>query len=90
MSRTIFKYGLDIMDHQSIKMPEGSKILCAQVQRDSIQLWAECDPLKKLVSRNISIYGTGHEMCDGYHSYISTVQLGDGAIVFHVYDRGEM
>jgi hypothetical protein len=89
MAKTIWKYTLLVEDEQTLEMPEGARLLTVQIQHGRQQLWALVDDAEKLVSRAIATRGTGHpadglDECD----YLGTYQLSDGALVFHVFDRG--
>lgn len=75
---------------QRFEMPIGAKLLTIQLQRGNPCLWALIDPLeKKLTSRKIVTYGTGHAIELGLE-YVGTYQLLDGALVMHVFDGGEV
>jgi hypothetical protein len=88
--KTIWKYPLEITDQQSVTMPEGAKILTAQMQGRDLCLWAIVDPdARHHEDRHIQIVGTGH-LIEGLEdakqfSYIASVQMG--ALVWHVFER---
>lgn len=86
--RVIYKYKLKLEDEQKIEMPFGSKLLCVQMQDDVPCLWADVDPdCSATEHRKILIIGTGHKNealpCA---TYISTFQMSNGALVFHVFE----
>jgi hypothetical protein len=91
---TIWKYELKAEDEQVLIMPAGAKILSAQVQNhgfhDAICIWAIVDPntpSSKLEKRKFRIIGTGHPFNDADNlTFISTVQMYDGKLVFHVFE----
>lgn len=88
MTKVVYKYELMVADSQDVKMPIGATILCAQMQRDELCLWAAVDAAAGPVGdRRINVIGTGH----GYDGaltgeYISTVQAGP--FVWHIFDAG--
>lgn len=85
---TIYKYILKAEDEQILKLPIGSKILTAQVQRGEICLWALVTGSFTAAERTICIHGTGHPIAKAYNlTYISTVQLDGGSLVFHIFER---
>ena len=90
MVKKIYKYELEVTDEQIIKMPEGAKILCVQVQREIPCLWAIVDTEKKdkPEKRKIVTRGTGHPLSYGINhtEYIGTFQLLDGSFVGHVFE----
>jgi hypothetical protein len=86
---TIWKFSLQITDHQYVEMPSGARILCVQTQRDFPCLWVLVDPDAPRGRRGIGISGTGHPCLHDSDGYIGTVQLDAGALVFHVFDLGE-
>lgn len=66
MKRTIWKYPLAITDTQNVMMPEGAEILSAQMQGDTLCLWALVNPdapklssLMKCWGRRMRILGSG-------------------------------
>lgn len=85
--RKVFKYRLALTDFQSVAMPPG-RILSVQLQRGIPCLWALVDPSTPLVRRSFRIHGSGHEI-EGADDlrYIGTVQLTEGALVFHVFEE---
>ena len=89
--RTIWKFPLETQDRQFVPMPAGATLLSVQCQHDAPQLWALVDqnPNAFLVERRINIYGTGHPVTEG-GIFVGTYQLMDGALVFHVFDQGEV
>lgn len=68
-------------------MPEGAKILTCQVQNNGICLWAEVDSEAPNQRREIEIIGTGHPTTEANRSYIGTVQMVNGCLVLHVFER---
>jgi len=83
--RTIHKIQLEITDIQTIKLPENSKILTAQFQKETLCLWAEVDTSRPIKEIQIAIIGTGNPFCfeEYYHQYIATVQ--DSFLVWHIF-----
>jgi hypothetical protein len=92
--KSIFKY--EIKDNITVIEGHIRKILCAQIQKEQIVVWAEVDdtiPNKKI---ELMVVGTGwvlderteYDQCVfDTHEYIDTVQLAGGALVFHIYAR---
>lgn len=91
MNHVIYKYPLEVTDRQDVEMPQGAKILSVQTQGEVVCLWALVDKQREIVRRKIRILGTGHEHEESYTSgYIGTTQQANGALVWHVFDEGEM
>lgn len=84
--RKIFKYPLVVKGSNHIDMPECAEILCAQIQDNAPYLWALIDSDAPTITRRIYIIGTGHETPDNLGRYIGTVQMMDGALVWHIFD----
>jgi hypothetical protein len=85
----IWKYPLDLVDEQCLHLPKGAKLLTVQVQDDDPQLWALCDELQPENERRwFGMYGTGNPMPSDPGSYIGTVQLRGGMLVFHFFEKG--
>jgi hypothetical protein len=87
---TIWKFAVPVTDEQFILMPKDARILSVHVQREDICIWALVSPAAEKVQRAIAIRGTSHNCTelDGA-SFIGTVLLAGGNLVFHVFDRGE-
>jgi hypothetical protein len=88
VERIIFKYELPVVEHSSVAMPVGAKILCAHEQHGNVCLWALIDPTENRTKiRLFRIAGTGHpiEYTDQF-VFIDTVFLDDGSLVFHVFE----
>lgn len=87
MKITIWKYPLDLTDTQNVMMPKSAKILTAQVQGDSLCLWALVNPDAPKQRRKIEILGTVNPAPDVNRRYISTVQMIGGSVVWHIFER---
>lgn len=82
----IFKYKLEITDHQTIEMPFNASILTVQMQNGSPRLWAIVDETSTSWQKYyFRTYGTGHDLDDDYETqdYIGTYQVQ--GLVFHVF-----
>jgi len=87
-SRTIWKYSLDIADGpQTIKMPAISDVLTAQMQGNTVTLWALVFPESgsDIITKTFYVFGTGWDVPDIPLRYINTVQVG--WMVFHVFEK---
>jgi hypothetical protein len=88
--KTIYKYPLEVTDKVVITMPLGAEILCVQMQGITPCLWALVDynTAKADITeeRIIRIAGTGHGITEVIISYIGTVQLYKGNLIFHVFE----
>lgn len=84
--RTIWKFRLAITDQQTVKMPKGAQILSAQVQHESVCLWALADSGAEPEERQIEIHGTGNPIGHQRLSFIGTVQTAGGSLVWHVFE----
>lgn len=84
----VYKFPLEISDEQKVSMPEGAKVLTVQVQKGKPCLWAECNTDEEPVLRTFLIRGTGHPIDDEIEKeYIGTIQMCEGSIVFHVFEK---
>jgi DNA-directed RNA polymerase subunit RPC12/RpoP len=85
--RKIFKYPLPIDDEIEISMPEGSKILTVQTQKEGPCIWAIVDTDAPLTTRRLCLRGTGHIFRGNEGKYIGTYQLDSGPFVFHLFEE---
>lgn len=80
----IYKYLLNVTDHQVIKLPYVWQILTIQKQFDFFVMWALVDTNTKETEMEIEMYGTGEEVREKANKmYIATVQ--DGNLVWHFF-----
>ena len=82
----VYKYPLAWSDEASVMMPRGARVLAAQPQGSELFVWALVRPGLPLVERRFRIAGTGHPI-EGVVEHISTIQMQEGALVFHVFER---
>lgn len=90
--RSIYKY---IYGKDGVIEGPITKLLTAQVQHGVIVIWAEVDTEKPNRKFQIMPIGTGwqldapagRECILDSHTYISTVQMAGGAVVFHIYAK---
>ena len=87
MPRQIWKWTLEVLDKQSLPMPEGAQVLSVQAQGGAPQLWALVDPKAYGCFRTFATYGTGQPMPDEPGVYVGTYQMHGGALVFHVFEQ---
>ena len=87
--RVIYKYPLTLETRQSIHMPMGAKLLSVQAQFNCPCLWALVDPEAVTIIETIYVFGTGHQISKDEEelTFLGTVQLDGGALVFHVYSE---
>lgn len=82
--QTVYKYPLPHQRDVTIELPRGAEILSVGAQDDNAVLWARADPHQPKVIRKLRIIGTGHPDADG--TFIGTILLHDGRLVFHVFE----
>ena len=83
--RTIHKYLIG-KDVQTLMIPEGAEILCVQVQREHIQIWALVDTEKGKEPRTFVARRTGLGWFDPTGKYIGSVQVEGGRLEFHIFE----
>ncbi len=85
--RRIYKYPLELSDYPTIELPKGAKILDIAAQRDTVYLWALVDPDEDHVEiRHLRFAGTGHPIRETQLHHLSTFQMRDGDLIFHVFE----
>ena len=86
MTQTIYKYPLDIVDSQTIKMPANAVPLHVAEQSETLTMWAQVNTANEVIDYDIQIFGTGHHLpSEGLGARVGTVLMGD--FVWHVYAR---
>lgn len=89
MSQTIWKFPLDVVPFQEIKMPSDVKILAIQIQGGYPHIWALVDPAASLEVRTFATYGTGDSISHDAGislAYVGTYQFLGGTLVYHVFE----
>ena len=92
--KSVFKYELNVIDEQTVLLPEGAEILSVQFQDDQhwsnrLFIWALVDDAVSVpkFERAIRIHGTGHPVSPNLNlRFIDTVQTAGGQLVFHVFE----
>lgn len=87
--KEIWKFPLEA-GAQLLSMPTGAGALAAQAQHGAPCIWALVDPTARKVQRTAVVVGTGHTFAPCDLQYVGTVQLADGALVFHVFLEPEL
>jgi hypothetical protein len=84
---TVRKYPLELIDLQTLDMPEGAQLLAVQVQHERPMLWAKVDTDKPSNQRLIRLVGTGNPMPDTHLGpYLDTIQMHGGRLVLHAFE----
>lgn len=83
--KTVYKYQLELVDDQTIKLPVGFEILSIQDQRGKIEMWCLVDDLALKLDFKFKIVGTGHPIHfdKSEWRHYSTVQKGE--LVWHIF-----
>jgi len=89
MNNTIWKFPLEVTDHQSVVMPQGAHALSVGLDpQGQLCLWALVDPELDLLPLEVVIVGTGHRsyLIEHLRFLGSVVQ---GSFVWHVFVETE-
>jgi len=86
MHRTIWKFPIDIVDQQTIKVPAGSHIIHAGLDADDQPcVWAEVYPSAERISHTIFVRGTGQSLSFSGHNARHYGSFVQDRFVWHVY-----
>lgn len=89
MTITVHRYPLEVVDVQTITMPAGAEILHVARREgtaDDVELWAKVDTDQPPADRRFRVAGTGHPLDGTDLTYLDSVQLAHGQVVFHVFE----
>lgn len=88
--RAIWKWTLQTIDEQTLRIPNGAEFLAIQVQNLRPVLWGHVEATNELENIRLITYGTGHitRLEDG-DEYLGTYQLLGGQFVGHVFKAKE-
>lgn len=87
--KTVYKYPIDLTDVQSIAMPQGAASIMVHVQDGHPYIWAVVDTDALMVLYRFYVVGTGNPMPDDAGRHHGSFMLHNGALVFHVFSKGE-
>ena len=85
----VFKYVFTITDSIILTMPASAQILDVQIQYGNPCIWALVNPDNPPVERVFRLAGTGHPIESedvAHYTHISTFQMEDGALIFHLFE----
>ena len=83
--KVVWKFPLPLQGGSTpVVMPWGAQVLTAQLQHDTIMLWAAVDPDQRKVTRQFEVVGTGCPFREDDKKYIATVQ--QDCWVWHVFE----
>lgn len=90
-TRSVWKFPV-APDEFVTTMPAGAKVLSVDTQHGGAQMWVLVDPDAPDAQRRFVTVGTGHTLPAeiGDAEFVGTFQLHDGALVFHLFDFGEV
>lgn len=87
MSRTIWKYEIEITDSQTISLPSQHKIIHFGLDPNQVPcIWAEVNPTNSVVNVEIRLVGTGHPIDFNHFSYLGS--FNQSVFVWHIYVPG--
>lgn len=85
MTNIIYKYPLNLGHKQIVNLPADPAFLTVQLHYGSPTLWAVVTPEKPPKKYIVSLVGTGAESVSTKAMYLGTIQLNEGALVFHAF-----
>lgn len=86
--KTVFKYKLEVTDHQEIELPKEASVLLIAEQHDVLCMWCEVDTEEVKETRCFRIYGTGHEIQNRDNlMFLQTVVMSGGHFVAHIFEE---
>lgn len=89
-NQVVWKFPFQLVDYQTIELPENAAPLTVAMQDDTLCLWAVCDQTETTYeTRAFAVHGTGHAMYAApveYLAYLGTVQLMGGSLIFHIFE----
>lgn len=98
MTRKVFRYRVELVDEQTITMPQGAQILSVARREGGrvvlgvgshgpVEMWALVDPDARPEQRRFRVAGTGHPLpSDANLVFLGTVQVAQGQLVFHIFE----
>jgi hypothetical protein len=88
MSKTIWKFPLDLTDFQTVDMPRGATALSAGLDPvGQLCVWALVEPDLGMLPVMVRIIGTGNP-ADGLERWHFVGSVKQGSFVWHVFVEG--
>ncbi len=88
--KIVWKFSLEPVKFQKIKMPKNSTILTIHGQRQSLCLWVLVENSKEVEDRFFAIVETGQPVPSNILRYIGSFQIEEENLVGHVFEtKGE-
>lgn len=85
--KTIWKENIPIKDVIQVMLPKEAEVLTVQVDRTGKPaIWFVCDPKAEKEKRQFKFYGTGRLHNNIVGTYVGTIQIINGAGVFHLFE----
>lgn len=85
--RSIWKFQfLTLGGEQVMQVPEGATPLFVDTQQGDPCIWYEVDTEAPTVEKKFEWHGTGHKVPNDGREHLGSVQLAQGALVFHLYE----
>ena len=86
--KTIWKYGIPMLDYFILPLPIGAEILTVHSQRDVPTIWVLFDMGKEYITeeREFSIRGTGVYFEATNNKYIGTFFQSNENLVWHLFE----
>lgn len=82
----VWKYNINPDDYTSLEIPKDANVLSVGEQFGNVCIWVMVDPSKNKETRKFRLAGTGHPINELYLSFVGTVQLDGGSMVFHLFE----
>ena len=87
--KSIWKFEVPVKDKFKISMPKGTQIISFQSQDREAYIWGIVETDVEFVVRTFVIRGTGHIFKGDPGTYIGTIQMYDGMLVWHLFEIKE-
>lgn len=92
--KAVWKFPIEAAETQAVAMPTGAQLLHVEAQGSGVGarpcVWALVDSDAPKATRLLGIVGTGHDAARVFGMpHVGSFLLGQGALVFHVFDLGE-
>lgn len=79
----IYKYPLELIEEQTIIIPQEHKLLCVQMQYGQAKIWALVNNASSSTKLKVFHYGIGHNFYLGTKEYLGTYQKD--TFVWHIF-----
>ena len=86
--KTVYKFAIDPYNETTIMLPPSAVVIAAKEQFGQLYIWVLLDTQEFIrLPRKLFVIGTGQPINYQLFTYIDTVMMNGGGLVWHVFEE---